>query len=204
MTKQFWTLIYLSFTVLTANAESAENIIQKKLAAIHSMQAEFAQTVFSKQRVISQSSGQMFLVRPKRFRWQTKQPMAQTLVADGKQLWIYDVDLEQVTITQQNQNLGAAGALFLSNNPNAVEQNFKVTLHRQANHEVFDLRAKSSKSHFDRVKLYFKQENLTKIELDDQLGQHTTIRLSNIKLNQAISSRLFQFKVPAGVDVVHQ
>ncbi|MCR9192268.1 MAG: outer membrane lipoprotein chaperone LolA [Gammaproteobacteria bacterium] len=194
----------LSMIVTTVIAGTPEDLVQKKLSAIHTMQAAFAQTIRAKHRVVSKSSGSMALARPNRFRWQTKKPMAQIVVADGAKVWIYDVALEQVTVSKQTQHLGVAGALFLSQDNDAVARDFNVVAHHQAAVETFDLHAKSSKANFEQVRLVFKKELLTSIELDDQLGQHTTVIFSQIQMNQPESAKVFQFKIPAGVDVVQQ
>lgn len=204
MTKQIWIAIFLCCMTVKTYAESPETLVQKKLSAVHTMHAHFSQIVRSKQRVMSQSAGVMVLARPNQFRWQTKRPMAQTIIADGKKVWVYDVELEQVTVSKQTQNLGAAGALFLSQDPTAVQQNFTVTRQQQGATEIFDLRAKSAKSNFEHVRLVFAKDELKAIELDDQLGQHTIIHLSKIKMNQIEPAHLFQFQIPAGVDVVYQ
>ena len=199
-----WLVVCLCCIALNGYAESPASLVQKKLSAIHTLHAQFSQTVRSKQRVMTSSSGEMVVARPNRFRWQTKRPMAQIVIADGKKLWVYDVELEQVTVSKQTQNLGAAGALFLSQDASAVQQNFKVTSHQQGNTEIFDLHAKSSKSNFERVRLFFAKDRLIVIELEDQLGQHTTIHLSHITMNQPKPAKLFQFHIPRDVDVVYQ
>lgn len=196
--------LVLGAIAVSAYADIPIDLVQKKLLAIRTMHAAFMQTIHAKHRVVSQSSGMMALSRPNRFRWQTKQPMAQTVIADGKRVWIYDTELEQVTVSQQTKHLGAAGALFLSQDHNAVARDFDLMSYHQGVFDTFDLQAKSHKSNFEHVRLMFKKNILVGIELDDQLGQHTVVRFSNIKMNQTEPDHLFQFKVPDGVDVVEQ
>lgn len=204
MTKQIWGAIFLCGMSIISYADTPEVLVQKKLSSIHTMHAHFSQIVRSKQRIMSQNQGVMVLARPNRFRWQTERPMAQTIIADGKKVWVYDVALEQVTVSKQTQQLGAAGALFLSQDPTAVQQNFTVQFSQRNGSDIFDLHAKSHKSNFEHVRLFFAKNQLNKIELDDQLGQHTTIQLSQITINQKEPARLFQFHIPSGVDVVYQ
>lgn len=196
--------VFLTLNITVVYAEDPAVLVQKKLSSIHTMSAKFNQTVKSKKRILSVASGTMALSRPNRFRWQTKSPMAQTVVADGQKVWIYDADLEQVTVSKQTQNLGAAGALFLSQTENAVAQDFTVTFQQEGAIEIFYLTAKSIKANFQHVVLYFKGPILQSIALDDQLGQHTLAHFSQIKLNQSEPDRLFKFNVPTGVDVVSQ
>jgi outer membrane lipoprotein carrier protein len=199
--------IALTFLLLwAANAfcDTASDLLQTKLNAIRTMSASFDQTVNAKKRVISRSSGTMALLRPGHFRWQTKEPMEQLVIADGSHLWIYDVDLEQVTVKKQEKGVGGTAALFLSGYDDTVARDFTVSNHQEGNKDYFDLHAKSNKANFQRVKLIFVGDELSGLELFDQLGQRTDVRLSKIKNNPKLASTLFKFKPPKGVDVVQQ
>lgn len=199
--------IILGFLLLGASqayCDTVSDALQVKLNAIRTMSATFNQVVMAKEREISRSSGTMALSRPGHFRWETKKPMAQTVIADGRHLWVYDPDLEQVTVKKQDKGLGGTAALFLSGYNDSVTKDFNVTVQTQGNRDYFDLRAKSNKANFQRVKLAFIDNALTGIELFDQLGQHTDVDLTHIKTNPTLSSALFEFKIPKGVDVVQQ
>ncbi|MGV3739787.1 MAG: outer membrane lipoprotein chaperone LolA [Gammaproteobacteria bacterium] len=205
MNKIKFCIIGLCWTFLSnVYAESPDLIIQKKMAAIHTMHAEFSQIVRAKHRVISKSKGTMVLAKPNQFRWEIKRPMAQTVVADGRKVWVYDVDLEQVTVSKQTRNLGAAGVLFLSQEPDAIRRDFTVQFKQHGTSEVFDLHAKSAKANFEKVRVIFDNNILQTIELDDQVGQHIIIHLSQVAVNQPEPAARFQFRVPKGVDVVQQ
>lgn len=201
--KKIFIALLLSISTSVFCQNSAE-LVQTKLNAIRSMTANFEQSVKAKHRVVSRSSGTMALQRPGRFRWQTAQPMAQLMIADGLRIWVYDKDLEQVTVKKQNKGLGGTAALFLSGYDDTVTRDFNVTQREMGNKLVFDLKSKSSKASFQRIKLIFMNDLLTGLELYDQLGQVTTVQLSQIKLNPKLTSSLFQFKTPKGVDVVQQ
>ncbi|MFC3907898.1 outer membrane lipoprotein chaperone LolA [Legionella dresdenensis] len=185
-------------------ALTAAEDVQARLNAIHSMTANFSQIVKAGKREVSSSSGTMALSRPGRFRWQTKSPMEQLVVADSQKLWVYDVDLEQVTVKKQEKGLGGTPALFLSGYDDTVNRDFTVTASGNEKTKTFDLHAKSGKENFQRVKLTFNGETLTSIEFFDQLNQHTVVKLSKIKNNPGLSDTLFKFKPPKGVDVVKQ
>jgi outer membrane lipoprotein carrier protein len=198
-------LIALLLSVSTmVFSETPEALLQTKLNNIRSMAADFKQVVKAKQRVVSRSSGIMALQRPGKFRWQTEQPMAQLMVADGKKIWVYDKDLEQVTVKTQQKGLGGSAALFLSGYDDTVTRDFKVTQSTKGNDLVFNLKAKSSKENFQQIKLVFRGNNLSGLELYDQLGQTTTVQLLQIKSNPQLANKLFRFKTPKGVDVVQQ
>ena len=185
-------------------SDEVSDLLQAKLNAIRTMNASFSQVVKAKTQEISRSSGTMALFRPGRFRWETKKPMEQLVIADGKHLWVYDVDLEQVTVKKQEQGVGGTAALFLSGYGDTVARDFDVTTYKERNKEYFDLHSKSNKANFQRVKLVFVGDTLSGIELFDQLGQHTDVSLSKIKNNPTLQPSLFKFKTPKGVDVVEQ
>lgn len=200
--KSLWVLLILWMSPLLAN--EASDALQNKLNAMKTMSASFKQVIRGKQRDISKASGTMALARPGRFRWQTKAPMEQLVIADGKHLWIYDVDLEQVTVKKQDKSLGGTAALFLSGYDESLAQDFKVERREAGSTSFFDLHATSNKANFQRVKLAFVGEELRGIELFDQLGQHTEVMLTHIKNNPNLQASLFQFEPPKGVDVVNQ
>ena len=183
---------------------SDRELLQDKLNAIKTMRATFNQVITAKKREISRSSGSMALFRPGRFRWDTKKPMPQLVVADGKKLWVYDVDLEQVTVKKQEKGVGGTAGLFLSGYDDTVASDFLVTQTTKGKQTVFDLKAKSTQENFQRVKLYFAGKTLKSMVLFDQLGQQTDVELSNIKINPDLPTKLFKFKPPKGVDVVEQ
>ena len=192
----------LLFCVQTSWAVDPTELLQQKLNAIRTMSASFNQVVQNKKRVISRSKGTMALSKPGRFRWQTLDPMEQLVVADGKTMWIYDVDLEQVTVRKQNKSIGGTPALFLSGANDTVAKNFNVSYQKRGNQDLFDLKSKSGKGNFSRVKLLFSGDKLASMEMNDQLGQVTMVSLQQVRMNQTLSDKLFQFKPPRGVDVV--
>lgn len=188
----------------TAFAQSAQQQLKTKIQAIRSYSASFTQTIKVKNRPLIQSSGQMAMVRPGHFRWQTNAPNQQLLLADGQHFSIYDADLEQVTIRRQKQGVGGIAGLFLNHYNDASMRQFLINMSVKRSFVVFDLRSKSKKNTFQQVKLYFNGELLTGMDLLDQLGQWTKIRLSHVKMNTALATNLFQLKIPHGVDVIRQ
>jgi outer membrane lipoprotein carrier protein len=198
------TLLILCCCSAYAFSQNAGEVLQNKLNAIGTMTANFSQVVKAKKKTVSKSSGVMALQRPGRFRWKTSEPMEQLIVADGKKMWIYDIELEQVSVKKQEKGLGGTAALFLSGYSNQVTKDFDVSEKEDGHLMVFDLKAKANKESFQRVKLIFNKDRLTGLELYDQLGQITYVRLSQIKANAKLANTLFQFSPPKGVDVVKQ
>ncbi|RUR18896.1 outer membrane lipoprotein carrier protein LolA [Legionella sp. km535] len=201
--KKLAVLILVCFSGSLFSQTSGE-LLQEKLNSIKTMSAHFNQIVKAKKKEVSRSSGTMALQRPGRFRWQTIDPMEQLVVADGTKMWVYDVDLEQVTVKKQEKGLGGTAALFLSGYDDTVTRDFDVTQKEVGQVITFNLKSKSPKENFQQIKLIFTNEQLTGLELYDQLGQVTTVKLVQIKSNPKLPAKLFQFKPPKGVDLVQQ
>lgn len=196
-------VIMMLFSV-SCFADTTTEQLQIKLNAIRTMNATFNQMVKAKKHNLSHSSGTMALARPGKFRWQTNSPMAQLVIADGKQLWVYDKELEQVSVKKQTLGMSGAAALFLSGKNDTLAHDFTVKSEKLDGGEQYDLLSKSKKANFLRVKLKFQGGELTGMSLYDQLGQETGVQFSNIKMNPKLAPSLFKFKVPNGVDVVQQ
>ncbi len=196
--------LLLIMGVTQVNADTSSDLLQEKLNSLRTMNANFTQVVKAKNRELSHSSGTMALSRPGRFRWQTISPMEQIVVADGQRLWIYDIDLEQVSVKKQEKSVGGTAGLFLSGYNETVANDFAVTVQEKDNKVLFDLNAKSNHANFQRVKLTFEGAALRGISLYDQLGQITDVTLNQVKVNPKLAAALFQFKAPKGVDVVEQ
>jgi len=201
---RIWCITFLLAVSPCIYSASASDIVQKKLNNIRTMSASFSQTVKAKNRIVSRSSGKMALSRPGKFRWDTKSPMAQLVVADGKKMWVYDVELEQVTVKKQKKSLGGTAGLFLSGYDDTVARDYTVSMRKSGSTERFDLKAKKPGQGFQRVKMTFKGNELNRLDLYDQLGQITKVRFRRVKLNPELSKKLFDFKPPQGVDVVRQ
>lgn len=204
--------IFIAFSIYSISpfAYSQENeaeieSLQTKLNNLHTLLAEFHQTVKASNRNLSESYGVMALERPGHFRWETHKPAKQLLVADGAHLWSYDPDLEQATIKVQGKNLGGAAALFLSEyNANTLARDFKIRPFKRGNNEGYHLEARSSKESYSHLTLLFAGKILQSIEIDDQLGQHTTVTLNKVQTNIKLASTLFKFIPPKGTDIVEQ
>lgn len=148
-------------------------------------------------------SGKMSLQRPNNFRWDVTAPFEQLIVTDGSALWVYDKDLEQVTRQNASQELGNTPALLLSGDPNKISQNFKITQpHNNKNYYV--LYPKSSEGNFKSLAVSFNGGKPVMMVLNDSLGQVTSIKFNNVKINNKISSSQFKFTPPKGVDVIDQ
>ena len=170
------------------------------------MQANFKQVTYDNhQKAIQTSTGKMALSRPGKFRWEVLKPVPQLIIANQSKLWIYDPDLQQVTIRALQQAAGESPALLLSHVDNTLENDYTVTeLPQNAGLRWFSLKAKQKDNMFGDVELGFNNANLTEMRLQDNLGHKTTVDFKQISANANLPAHLFTFKTPVGVDVIDE
>lgn len=168
-----------------------------------SLRAEFQQTVSGSRKSTKQeASGNVLIQRPGKFRWIYSKPYEQLVVGDGVKLWLYDKDLAQVTVKRLDQALGSSPAALLAGS-NDLEKSFKLRdIGQKDQLEWLEATPKGSDSTFEWVKMGFANNELKLVELRDNFGQTTVIRLSKLERNPKLESSLFKFTPPAGVDVI--
>jgi len=197
LAKCFFFLISL-LVVTSTNAATIEDL-QQKLNNIKTYRATFSQTVKDDTgQTIQQSEGDMALAKPMRFRWETFKPVKQLIVLDGKRVWIYDIDLEQVSVRPLALENQSSPAFFLSSKHKIAEQ-YQLKSYKN---QRFILTPRNKQAKFQRIVLQFAGEALSEMQMVDPLGQTTTLTLKSTHINQKLSPKLFQFKAPAGVDVI--
>lgn len=188
-----------------ANAmdQAGQQRVERFLQGLQGLQAQFTQKLSDRAgKVTDESSGTLAIKRPNRFRWDYLQPHEQTIVADGKRVWLYDADLEQVTVRALDNTLSATPAMLLSGE-GKLDDNFIATQTSQENGvQWVKLEPKRNDTDFKWVRLGFNGEDLRFMQLADKLGQTTTLEFSKFERNPALDPARFVFKVPAGADVI--
>lgn len=176
------------------------------LNQMKTMSAAFTQTIYDHSgKNIQKSTGTMALERPGKFRWQVKKPMPQTIIANGNRLWVYDPDLQQVTIRSLTSEAGEAPALLLSHENTDLEKDYIISMaSTEKPLRWFSLKPKKPDNMFASVKMGFSGSQLQEMVLEDQLGHGTRVQFAKIKINTTLSSSLFIFKAPAGIDVIDE
>jgi len=206
--KYFLLISLLSSTSVVA-ADTGKQRLLKFFAEVKSLQADFSQQVQSKGfSSAPQSSGLLRMQRPGKFRWDYKTPFEQQLIADGTNLWIFDIDLDQIQVQPLDVVLGNTPAGLLSGDANVSER--------------FDIREISAPSPEDNPALNWIElkpkgeedsasfqillmafgKDLEQLVLTDSFGQKTRITLKNLVRNPTIDPAVFNFVPPAGVDVI--
>ena len=149
----------------------------------------------------------MVLQRPGKFRWQITRPNNQLIVTNGSKLWIYDPDLQQVTIRMLGKEAGEVPALLLSNPTTTLARNFDVkrTDKNGSGLQWFVLTPRDRGSMFQAIQSGFANNAIQQMLLQDHLGQTTQIQFNRIVMNASLpSSSLFNFTPPGRVDVIDE
>ncbi|MEH6628204.1 MAG: outer membrane lipoprotein chaperone LolA [Motiliproteus sp.] len=199
-----WILaLILSAVANTALAGTAAENLNRLLAGVQSLSADFEQLVMDNSGSRLQSShGHVDLQRPGRFRWETAEPFPQLLVSDGQQLWLFDKDLEQVTQQVVDNRLSNTPALLLSGDLQQLQDSFQVSGPKEGNEGIYRLTPMAEEAIFEVMRIMFVDGVPTEMQLQDSLGQQTSVVFSNLKLNSSLQQSLFTFEIPEGVDVL--
>lgn len=185
--------------------ETAVERLSGLLDKMDSLDAGFQQRILdSRGARLQEVDGNLSLKRPGQFYWETENPYPQTVVSDGRVLWLFDPDLEQVTIQNLDQSVSRTPAMLLSGDVESITEKFDVIKVRDGGLEEFLLRPKEEDSLFEELRLSFSDQWLTSLLLVDSLGQRTAIDLKETRFNQHQTEGRFTFVVPDGVDVIEQ
>ncbi|MES2879617.1 MAG: outer membrane lipoprotein chaperone LolA [Pseudomonadota bacterium] len=153
------------------------------------------------------SSGTFEFLRPSRFKFIYKKPFEQSIVADGQTLWLYDVDLNQVTARKQSQVLGSTPAALIAAAPdlNALQADFTlVNAPDKDGLQWVAATPKSKDGQLQTVRVGFRAGELASLEILDSFGQKSSLTFGAFQTNAALGASHFQFKPPAGADVIRQ
>ncbi|NLG75186.1 MAG: outer membrane lipoprotein chaperone LolA [Xanthomonadaceae bacterium] len=186
-----------------ADLEAGRERVESYLNGLQGLQAEFQQVLTDRSgRAIDEASGVLAISRPNRFRWDYREPYEQVIVADGSRIWLYDTDLEQVTVRKLDDTLSATPAMLLSGEAN-LDENFTVTgVEDDATVQWVEMEPKRSDTDFRSVRLGFEGTTLKHMQLADKLGQTTRLTFTNVEHNPVLDPSRFTFTVPPGVDVI--
>ncbi|ODC05336.1 outer membrane lipoprotein carrier protein LolA [Terasakiispira papahanaumokuakeensis] len=195
-------MMLMSFAVRAADP-AAE--LTDRLESLRSLSADFVQLIQDPSgQKVQETQGVMSLQKPGRFYWQAQQPFPQTLVSDGQTLWLYDPDLEQVTIRPMDERVTHTPALLLSGSAKALTQNFEVSRDERSGTVSYTLRPTTEDTLFEVLRMSFKQDRLVSIQMEDSLGQRTLVELHDVQYNIDIPAHRFDFEIPDGVDVIRE
>ncbi len=193
-------LLFLSSAIAHASAPTS---LERFFNDVHTYTAHFQQVVLDENhKTLQESSGTLSIERPGKFRWDYDTPYQQQIVGDGKKVWIYDVELQQVTVRRMTGALGNTPALLLAGKA-GLKPNFTIiNLERQGKLDWVKMVPKIRDGGFEDIRVGFENGVIRMLELVDGFGQTTRITLSDASENKKIDAKRFVFVPPKGVDVI--
>ncbi len=170
---------------------------------VHTYSARFDQVVLDEAlNPIQESSGTLWIERPGRFRWDYDVPYKQIIVGDGSRIWVYDKELQQVTVRRMAGSLGNTPAILLAGT-GSLTANFVVeNMGRQGRLDWVRMKPKVHDGGFQDIRIGFSGNQVRSLVMVDSFGQTTRITLTHVRENAHINPARFRFTPPKGVDVV--
>lgn len=204
MYRLFKFILVASIVLPVSAYAGAADRLKNFIASTNSAQANFTQEVRDQngQRIQS-ASGTMLFVRPGKFRWVYQKPYEQLILGDGEKFWMYDKELNQVTVKKMDAALGSSPAALLSGN-NEIERGFRLKdTGTRDGLEWLEATPRNQDTSFEKILMAFDaQSALVVMELQDSFGHTTLLRLSRLQRNPQLAAQLFKFVPPKGADVL--
>jgi len=198
-------LILASVALILAAHAQASSIDRFKtfLRTTQAARASFEQRVQDRAgKLVQESRGKFVFLRPGRFRWEYAKPVDQLIVGDGERVWIYDRDLNQVTVRRLNAALGSTPAALLAG-ASDVEKSFELSEAGERDGlEWLEARPKDKEAGFERIRMGFGAAGVQAMELTDHFGQTTMLRFTGLERNPKVDPAEFRFEPPKGADVL--
>lgn len=194
-------LLLLLFGIAQADQHSAESLLNALRKDLMSLKAKFIQYhVTEDNKKEDENTGHVWLMAPDQFRWHYQTPMEQLIIADGKKVWVYDEDLEQVTVKAQNNQLNP---IYVIINESLSEQHYTFKLEASSQGvDWISLTPKDDKAEVKNVWLAIKDNTIHRIKVVNQLEQTLMFEFHEVTKNPELKAGLFQFTPPEGVDVI--
>ena len=194
---------FMCLASLPVSAAEARAQLEAFLRDLSSMSAQFNQRVLDESgKLVENSAGEFFVQRPGKFRWSYTQPYAQEIIGTADRVWLYDSDLEQVSIKPIDDALGNSPALLLvSDRP--LDELFEVRDLGEQNAVLWlELKPRNENGAFASFRIGMADGVLRLMELMDNFGQRTQLSFADVNRNPTLKAELFTFTPPPGADVV--
>ncbi len=193
--------LLLAVLAEAAAAVGAAERLEDYLQGLRSLSARFEQTTLtSPDAPLVESQGTLYLKRPGKFRWEYDSPVEQVIIADGNRVWLYDVELEQVSHQSQNKALEGTPALLLAA-PEPIEQHFEIlSWDAEDDREWVELRPRTEDTQIVRIRIGFYGNRLDTLLMEDSFGQLTRISFRATRRNPDLDDALFRFDESAERD----
>lgn len=187
----------------TAEQRAAVSKLSALLGETKTLSGRFSQlTLDGSGTRLQETTGQMAIKRPGLLRWHSDAPMEQLLVSDGQKVWLWDPDLEQVTIQTLDQRMTHTPALLLSGDVSQISDSFDISYRDGGKVVDFILKPLARDTLFDSLRLSFRDGVINDMQLVDSIGQRTNILFMGMTLNAELDDAEFTFEIPEGADVI--
>jgi outer membrane lipoprotein carrier protein len=197
-------ILLISYLLLAPQAiAGGVDALKSFISETRTAKASFSQVVTDQNGKLRQKSeGTLAFSRPGKFRWVYQKPYEQLIVGDGSKLWIYDADLEQVTVRKLGDALGSSPAALLAGN-NEIEKHYTLKdVGGSGGLDWLEAKPKDKDSTFEAVRMGFSGNTLASMELKDTFGQTTLLKFSKLEKNPAVNAGEFKFTPPKNADVI--
>jgi len=183
-----------------ANNSAAVDRLERYFSAVERLAGDFEQITLDQQGVVvERASGAFAVARPQRFNWHYQRPWEQWIVSDGEQLWVHDVDLDQVVVRPLDDALGVGAAQLLSGNLAQLQRDFTIEMGSQ---DTVLLRPTDPAWSFQTITVHFDGNVPDQLRIEDGMGQQIQVNLDNLQRNPTLDPARFEFEPPVGVDVI--
>lgn len=201
-----WLLAGLVLTIAVPAQADKEEALERLRAFsedLTSFSATFEQTLYDEDDFpIRENSGSAHLEKPGKFRWEYTEPYDQLIVSNGERMWMYEEDLEQVTVREFDKALGQAPIALLSGSA-PLDEEFEVEATGEREGLLWvQLEPKVKDTDFRRIYLGFDETSLKVMELRDRFDGATQVVFDDVEINTDIPADQFTFEPPEGVDIV--
>ena len=198
-----WLLAGLLCLLATGLRAETPAVFSAFFDGLQTFRAGFTQEVLDRHgEQVQEGSGEVFIQRPGRFRWNYAEPYTQVILGDGTTLWTYDADLEQATRKPQQEVLMGTPAVLLSSVEDPAEVFRIAPVGGEGEIAWVELMPRNPDSQFEAIHLGFVDGMLRRMILHDSFGQRTDIRFRNAQRNVDLDPGLFRFDPPPGTDVL--
>ena len=211
MMKKLITILFIAYYSIPTWANGL-NSLELFVKTVKTGRAEFTQVVTPPARDgqparAKTSTGTFEFSRPGQFKFLYKKPFEQSIVADGQTLWLHDVDLNQVTARKQAQVLGATPAALIASAADLSALRAEFTLAAAPDKDGLEwviATPKTKDGQVQNVRIGFRDGLLASLDILDSFGQHSRLSFQTFQANVTMDANSFQFKVPAGADLIRQ
>jgi outer membrane lipoprotein carrier protein len=203
VSRALWILAAAAVGLAAAAHAGGMDRLNEFMSATLAATGEFEQRIYNRDRkLVQESRGILAFQRPGRFRWEYSKPYPQLIVGDGQRVWVYDEDLNQVTVRKLDQALGATPAALLAGANDALKAFTFSDQGTRDGLEWVEAVPRDQDSTFERIRMGFGVAGLARMELTDNFGQTTELSFRGLQRNPRIDPGRFRFVPPKGADVV--